>query len=97
VRCQTFVPSDVEAEKTLDPATAAELERGGFRIIPSPDPLGGGQASLIDWKTVPSKAAPIRVKTDVYFGALSESFSILVYKQDNRTGTIVVSDDRFGA
>ncbi len=42
--------TDVEAEKTLDPATAAELERRGFRIVPAPDPIGGGQAILIDWE-----------------------------------------------
>lgn len=42
--------TNVEAEKTLDPATAAELERRGFRIVPSPDPIGGGQAILIDWE-----------------------------------------------
>src|SRR5690606_21639216 len=31
--------TDVEAEKSLDPNTAADLERRGFRIIPSPDPI----------------------------------------------------------
>ncbi|WP_237154774.1 gamma-glutamyltransferase family protein [Oryzibacter oryziterrae] len=41
---------DVEAEKTLDPRTAAELERRGFRIVPSPDPIGGAQAIRIDWQ-----------------------------------------------
>ena len=42
--------TDVEAESTLNPSTAAELERRGFRLVPSPDPIGGGQAVWIDWK-----------------------------------------------
>ena len=42
--------TDLEAERTLDPATASELERRGFRIIPAADPIGGGQAIMIDWE-----------------------------------------------
>ena len=42
--------TDIEAEKTLDPKTAAELERRGFQIVPAADPIGGGQAIMIDWK-----------------------------------------------
>jgi gamma-glutamyltranspeptidase/glutathione hydrolase len=40
--------TDVEAENTLDPGSAAELERRGFRIVPTPGPIGGAQAILID-------------------------------------------------
>ena len=41
---------DVEAEQTLDPVTAAELNRRGFRIIPADGPIGGAQAIRIDWQ-----------------------------------------------
>jgi gamma-glutamyltranspeptidase/glutathione hydrolase len=41
---------DVEAEHTLDPNTAAELERRGFRIVSSEGPIGGAQAIHIDWQ-----------------------------------------------
>jgi gamma-glutamyltranspeptidase/glutathione hydrolase len=40
----------VEAEHTLPAATAAELERRGFRIVPAEDPIGGAQAIRIDWE-----------------------------------------------
>lgn len=39
----------VEAEHTLDPSTAAELQRRGFELVPSPDPIGGAQVIRIDW------------------------------------------------
>ena len=42
--------TEVEAEHTLDPATAAELERRGFRIVPADRPIGGAQAIHIDWR-----------------------------------------------
>ena len=42
--------TDLEVEKTLDPATAAELERRGFRLVPAADPIGGAQAIMIDWE-----------------------------------------------
>jgi gamma-glutamyltranspeptidase/glutathione hydrolase len=41
---------DVEAEHTLDPVIAAELNRRGFRLIPAEDPIGGAQAIRIDWQ-----------------------------------------------
>jgi gamma-glutamyltranspeptidase/glutathione hydrolase len=34
----------------LDPNTAAELERRGFRIVSSEGPIGGAQAIHIDWQ-----------------------------------------------
>lgn len=40
----------VEAEHTLDPAVAAELDRRGFSVIPSEGPIGGAQAIRIDWE-----------------------------------------------
>lgn len=40
----------VEAEHTLDPCIATELERRGFRIIPAESPIGGAQAIQIDWQ-----------------------------------------------
>lgn len=39
----------VEAEHTLDPAVAAELEARGFELIPADGPIGGAQAIRIDW------------------------------------------------
>jgi gamma-glutamyltranspeptidase/glutathione hydrolase len=42
--------TQVEAEHTLNPLTAAELNRRGFRIIPAEDPIGGVQAIQIDWQ-----------------------------------------------
>ncbi len=39
----------VEAEHTV-PAAAAELERRGFQLVPSPDPIGGAQVIRIDWE-----------------------------------------------
>ena len=41
---------DVEAEHTLDPKTAAELNTRGFNIVPAEDPIGGAQAIFMDWK-----------------------------------------------
>ncbi|MEE4014678.1 gamma-glutamyltransferase [Roseibium sp. FZY0029] len=40
----------VEAEHTVPPAVATELERRGFRLVPSPDPIGGAQVIRIDWE-----------------------------------------------
>lgn len=40
---------DVEAEETLDPGVAAELEARGFRLFYSGRPIGGAQAIAIDW------------------------------------------------
>jgi len=41
---------EVQVEKMTDPTTRAELERRGFRIVPSNRPIGGAQAIMIDWK-----------------------------------------------
>lgn len=40
----------VEAEHTLPAATAAELQRRGFILVPAEDPIGGAQAIRIDWE-----------------------------------------------
>ncbi|WP_244497460.1 gamma-glutamyltransferase [Ensifer sp. Root142] len=40
----------VEAEHTLPAATADELTRRGFAIVPAEDPIGGAQAIRIDWE-----------------------------------------------
>jgi gamma-glutamyltranspeptidase/glutathione hydrolase len=39
----------VEAEHTLPAASAQELERRGFSIVPAEGPIGGAQAIRIDW------------------------------------------------
>lgn len=41
----------IEIESTLDPTVISELERRGFRLVPSEDPIGGAQAIKIDWRT----------------------------------------------
>lgn len=41
---------DVEAEHTLDPKIAAELQQRGFNIVPAEAPIGGAQAIHIDWR-----------------------------------------------
>lgn len=40
----------VEAEHTLPAATADELRRRGFDLVPAEDPIGGAQAIRIDWE-----------------------------------------------
>lgn len=40
----------VEAEHTLPAATASELERRGFSLVPAEGPIGGAQAIRIDWE-----------------------------------------------
>lgn len=40
----------VEAEGTLPTATAEELTRRGFDLVPTEDPIGGAQAIRIDWE-----------------------------------------------
>lgn len=40
----------VEAEQTLPVATAQELIRRGFDLVPPEDPIGGAQAIRIDWE-----------------------------------------------
>ena len=40
----------LEAEHTLSPGVAAELQRRGFEIIAAEDPIGGAQAIRIDWE-----------------------------------------------
>jgi gamma-glutamyltranspeptidase/glutathione hydrolase len=40
----------VEVEHTVPPETLAELERRGFVIVPSEDPIGGAQIIRIDWQ-----------------------------------------------
>ncbi|MGJ7037029.1 gamma-glutamyltranspeptidase/glutathione hydrolase [Shinella sp. BE166] len=42
--------TQVEAEHTLPAATADELRRRGFAIVPAEDPIGGAQAIRIDWE-----------------------------------------------
>lgn len=39
----------VEAEHTVSAATATELQRRGFEIIPAEEPIGGAQVIRIDW------------------------------------------------
>jgi gamma-glutamyltranspeptidase / glutathione hydrolase len=45
-----FRGNEIEAERTHDPATIAELRRRGFDMVPAKEPIGGAQAIFIDWQ-----------------------------------------------